>query len=105
MSFFKAPDNSIHNIDDDFAYLLPVGCMKISEDEANSILKANAQTPTAEEVKSERAYRLAQSDWTQLPDSPLTAEARSAWAVHRQALRNVTKQSGFPGSVVWPVAP
>jgi len=31
---------------------------------------------------------LAASDWTQMPDSPLTDEQRAAWAVYRQALRD-----------------
>jgi|DEB0MinimDraft_3_1074331.scaffolds.fasta_scaffold132338_2 hypothetical protein len=38
-----------------------------------------------------RRYRdrlLAASDWTQLPDSPLSDEQREAWAVYRQALRD-----------------
>jgi hypothetical protein len=28
------------------------------------------------------------SDWTQMPDSPLTAEQKEAWATYRQALRD-----------------
>ena len=31
---------------------------------------------------------LAASDWTQMPDSPLTDEQRQAWATYRQALRD-----------------
>ena len=31
---------------------------------------------------------LAASDWTQMPDSPLTDEQRAAWAQYRQALRD-----------------
>jgi len=35
-----------------------------------------------------RSRLLASSDWTQMPDSPLTDEQRQAWATYRQALRD-----------------
>lgn len=55
------------------------------------------------EVRSDRARRLAASDWTQLPDVPLTT--KTEWAAYRQALRDVTGQVGFPFDVVWPTPP
>lgn len=42
-------------------------------------------------LKALRSWRnrlLAKSDWTQMPDSPLSDEQRQAWAVYRQALRD-----------------
>lgn len=45
------------------------------------------------------------ADWTQLSDSPLSAEQKSAWAAYRQALRDVTAQDQFPLNVVWPEQP
>ena len=56
----------------------------------------------AKNVRNKRNDLLAASDWTQLPDSPVD---RQAWAVYRQALRNLSNQPGFPYSVDWPVAP
>ena len=35
-----------------------------------------------------RDILLAQSDWTQLPDSPLTDAKKTEWATYRQALRD-----------------
>lgn len=55
------------------------------------------------EVRADRDRRLAASDWTQLPDVPLTT--KSEWAVYRQALRDVTSQTGFPFDVAWPTPP
>ncbi len=60
--------------------------------------------------EAENAYRLrnmilANTDWTQMPDSPLTTEQKAAWATYRQALRDVTAQEGFPNSIQWPVSP
>jgi hypothetical protein len=42
------------------------------------------------DIRTERDALLATSDWTQLPDSPFTAEQKSAWATYRQALRDLT---------------
>lgn len=39
---------------------------------------------------------LQSSDWTQSPDSPLSAESKQAWATYRQALRDLPQQEGFP---------
>ena len=53
-------------------------------------------------VRAKRNQLLADSDWTQLADSPVD---KDAWAVYREALRNLPEQAGFPYSVQWPVAP
>lgn len=53
-------------------------------------------------VRFERDRRLLASDWTQLPDVPLTT--KEAWAVYRQALRDITLQPD-PFNIAWPVAP
>jgi hypothetical protein len=54
------------------------------------------------EVRQQRNSRLADCDWTQLPDAPVL---RATWATYRQALRDVTAQEGFPWEVVWPEQP
>jgi len=46
------------------------------------------------ELKYFRAVRnkkLADSDWTQAPDSPLSDTKKAEWATYRQALRDLTK--------------
>lgn len=53
-------------------------------------------------VRSKRDQLLAASDWTQLPDVPLTT--KEAWATYRQALRDITLQAD-PFNIVWPVGP
>lgn len=45
------------------------------------------------------------SDWTQIPNNPLTAEKQQEWAVYRQELRDITIQAGYPFNIVWPVQP
>ena len=65
--------------------------------------------PTTEEqeiqVRAQRNSLLDLCDWTQLPDAPLTAEQKQAWAEYRQALRDVPEQAGFPENVAWPLVP
>ena len=56
----------------------------------------------AADVRAERNRKLAECDWTQLPDAPVDAQA---WAAYRQDLRNVTGQPGFPFDVQWPNQP
>ncbi len=41
------------------------------------------------EIREIRSYGLSSSDWTQLPDSPLTAEQKSEWQMYRQKLRDL----------------
>lgn len=57
------------------------------------------------DVRATRDALLAASDYTQATDYPSTYAMRTAWAEYRQQLRDVTKQAGFPASVVWPVPP
>mgnify|MGYP003661257704 CR=1 FL=1 len=42
---YKSPDNSVHFLDDDsFAHLLPIGCVQITDEEANTIRTAKQAT-------------------------------------------------------------
>jgi hypothetical protein len=41
-------------------------------------------------VRRPRNFFLAQSDWTQLPDAPLTEAKKAEWAAYRQQLRDMT---------------
>jgi hypothetical protein len=63
---------------------------------------AERTSSKAAAVRDDRNKRLAECDWTQLPDSPADHEA---WAAYRQELRDVTAQEGFPWDVVWPETP
>jgi hypothetical protein len=64
--------------------------------------QANKDAQQAQSVRAIRGQKLANSDWTQVADSPVD---KVAWATYRQALRDVTGQSGFPWTITWPDAP
>lgn len=54
------------------------------------------------DLRAKRDALLAESDWTQLPDAPVDAKA---WAVYRQALRDLPENTTDPADPVWPVNP
>lgn len=56
--------------------------------------KTWVEIPNAKEnnIRSTRNRLLVESDWTQLPDSPLSTEKKAEWAIYRQALRDITNQ-------------
>ena len=53
-------------------------------------------------VRLDRDVLLKASDWTQMPDVQLPN--KPAWAIYRQALRDITNQSD-PFNITWPTAP
>lgn len=57
------------------------------------------------EGRNIRNRLLTQSDWTQLPDAPISTEKKTEWATYRQALRDITENQGFPVYHVFPPMP
>jgi len=55
-----------------------------------------------DDIRRERDALLAASDWTQVADAPVDS---AAWAVYRQALRDVPQDYASPDDVVWPTPP
>jgi hypothetical protein len=64
--------------------------------------KAQKDLEQAGSVRSTRNQKLKDTDWTQVADAPVD---KTAWATYRQALRDITTQTGFPWTVQWPVEP
>ena len=59
-----------------------------------------------EALRRERNIKLAMSDWTQLPDSPLNEEQKAAWAEYRQALRDIPNTGVLSTDLIqWPQPP
>jgi hypothetical protein len=76
----------------------------------NGVLVAKPQEPpnyddAVNVAIPQRNQLLYASDWTQIPNNPLTAEQQQAWAVYRQELRDITIQAGYPFNIIWPVQP
>ena len=66
-----------------------------TEQDAKTVLQASF-------VRQIRGEKLAKCDWTQVADAPVD---KAVWATYRQALRDVTTQTGFPWTITWPDAP
>ena len=66
---------------------------------------AGADDRTAAVERKWRNSELVASDYTQLSDSPLTAQSIADWADYRTALRNMPEQTGFPNTHTRPTAP
>ena len=66
-----------------------------------------AENPEAikDSLRPERNRLLAESDWTQLNDSPVAEDKLAAWAAYRQDLRDLTNDIDENGEVEFPVAP
>jgi hypothetical protein len=64
---------------------------------SSSVLDPDAEMLT----RSKRDRLLSDTDWMALSDNTMTPE----WASYRQALRDITDQTGFPYSVIWPTKP
>jgi len=61
-------------------------------------------------VLGPRELKLMRTDWTQVPDAPLSAADKEAWRVYRQALRDMTKKYDWatmtsPEFIEWPKEP
>lgn len=60
-------------------------------------------------IRNVRDIYLKHSDWTQMPDTALSAEQQTAWQQYRQSLRDIT--AGLPAQMVldyqpeWPQKP
>jgi len=73
-----------------------------------TLIKKPARVPSNAElwadVRKQRNDWIAWSDWTHLPDAPLTVTQKALWATYRQALRDITKQAD-PSKITFPTPP
>ena len=75
--------------------------------EQEAAYQATLDTATAADNRVTRNKLLADTDWTQMNDSPLSNEDKTAWATYRQELRDVSDLDAWPNLADedWPTAP
>lgn len=66
---------------------------------------APAVSTTAELAWERAKQMLRESDWSMLPDVPMTSGNKAAWIEYRRGLREIRLQSGFPDNIIWPTRP
>lgn len=67
--------------------------------------KAQKDAEFAKAVRSSRDKLLADCDWVVVKAVESGQSVPAAWGTYRQALRDITKQIGFPTTIDWPVMP
>lgn len=75
--------------------------------EQEQAYQAGLDAKVAESNRTKRDGLLDDTDWTQMNDSPLTNEVKTAWATYRQELRGITDLDAWPNleDDDWPVQP
>ena len=75
--------------------------------EQEQAYQAGLDSKVAESNRTKRDGLLDDTDWTQMNDSPLSNEAKTAWATYRQELRGITDLDAWPNleDDDWPVQP
>ena len=58
-----------------------------------------------ERMRDARNLRLSSSDWSQIPDVPLTSAKKLEWSLYRQTLRDLPANTEDPKEVTWPLQP
>lgn len=48
---------------------------------------------------------LRDSDWSMLPDVPMSKEEKAKWIEYRKLLRDIKLQPEFPDNIHWPIQP
>jgi hypothetical protein len=74
----------------------------------DAVEKKAAELLTAQnliDLRKERNVKLAETDWTQAADSPLTDSKKTEWATYRQSLRDITDSATSLDDVTWPEKP
>ena len=74
----------------------------------DAVEKKAAELLTAQnliDLRKERNVKLAETDWTQGADSPLTDSKKTEWATYRQSLRDITDSATSLDDVTWPEKP
>lgn len=70
---------------------------------------ADPAPPTDEQqladLRAERDRLLRESDFTQMPDSPLSSAKRAQWRIYRQALRDLPMTVADLSAIAWPLSP
>jgi len=68
--------------------------------------KAPRTVNVMEYLRTIRGFELADSDWTQGADSPLSDSKKTEWATYRQALRDLPSTTYTAiDDIVWPTKP
>jgi hypothetical protein len=75
------------------------------ETDIPGIVASVIEKDKAESICSTAKILLKDSDWSMLPDVPMSKGDKIKWEEYRRALREIKLQTGFPDNVIWPEKP
>ena len=109
-TLYVEQESHIHiNSDHDFIVgSYKPGEYKVVDGAAQSYTPPYVSGTNTGEVRRQRNRLLEESDWTQVPDSPLSNSKNAEWATYRQTLRDLLasySDSTAPEDVTWPTEP
>lgn len=58
-----------------------------------------------DQLRQYRDRKLAESDWTNVQDSPITGSKLTEWQTYRQQLRDITDTYSSIQGIIWPTKP
>lgn len=58
-----------------------------------------------DKIRTQRNQLLWETDYTQLPDTPISTEKKTEYTTYRQQLRDLPQQTSSPDDIVWPTRP
>lgn len=97
------------NMQDDEDYIISdwSGDLSTASVINGEIVEGEITNPTEDIARGMRNGLLAGSDWTQLPNAPLTEEKKLEWENYRQQLRDLFNSFSYTNieDVVWPSQP
>ena len=67
--------------------------------------KAAKDVEQAKSVRQQRDENLKETDWMVIRAAETSVALAAEWVTYRQALRDISAQTGFPWEVTWPDAP
>lgn len=102
MKFYKNSNNEVYAFEDNGSqdHLISSDLKRINLDEVHKLTKNKV---TWEDIRRVRNQMLNDSDWCDLPNSPI--KNKNEWLTYRQILRNIPQNYTSPGSVIWPQKP
>jgi hypothetical protein len=70
-----------------------------------SVQDAEIEANLLDSLRRRRTFLLSETDWTDLPNSPLSSEKKVEWQNYRAALRDMPANTTDPENPEWPLPP
>jgi len=77
----------------------------IDHESVQALLDVKLVQQQKDKIRRIRNNLLSDTDWVVVKHNELGTPIPQEWLDYRQALRDITEQSGFPDNVEWPTAP